>query len=97
YKSISPHVMIAKKMQEQELPINIGMLIEYYIAESKDKNKKRALVRERAKMPSEPGKYDIEYYLKNQILPAVENIFEVFNINIRELVEGKKQMKLGDF
>ena len=97
YKSIPPHVTIAKRMHEQDIPISIGMLIEYYIAEPKDKNKKRALVREKAKMPDEPGKYDIDYYLNNQILPAVENIFEVFDINIRELAEGKQQKKLFEF
>ena len=94
YKSINPHVTIAKKMKEKNIPVNIGMLIEYYIAET---NEKKALVRDRAKMPDEKGKYDIEYYLKNQILPAVENIFEVFNVNTNELLDGKKQMKLGEF
>jgi len=97
YKSISPHVTIAKKMKQQELPVNIGMLIEYYIAESEKSGKSKALVRERAKLPNEKGKYDINYYLQNQILPAVENIFEVFNINLKEILEGKKQMSLGDF
>jgi len=81
-------------MKEKNIPVNIGMLIEYYIAET---NEKKALVRDRAKMPDEKGKYDIEYYLKNQILPAVENIFEVFNVNTNELLDGKKQMKLGEF
>tara|TARA_Y100000034_G_scaffold112312_1_gene146182 strand:- start:220 stop:639 length:420 start_codon:yes stop_codon:yes gene_type:complete len=95
YKSITPHVLIAKKMKQKNLPVNIGMLIEYYIAELKDK--KRALVRERAKMLDEPGKYDIDYYLNNQILPAVENIFEVFNVNTKELVEGKQQKNLFEF
>jgi len=94
YKAISPHVTIAKKMKEQGLPVDIGMLIEYYIAEA---DNKKALVRERAKLPSEKGKYDINYYLKNQILPAVENILEVFNININEVIDGKRQKKLGDF
>ncbi len=94
YKTISPHVTIAKKMKEKNLPVNIGMLIEYYIAED---NKKKALVRERAKLPDEPGNYDIEYYLKNQILPAVENILEVFYVDINSLLDGKKQMNLGDF
>ncbi len=94
YKTINPHVTIAKKMKQLGLPINIGMLIEYYIAESKEK---KALVRERAKLPDEKEKYDIEYYLKNQILPAVENIFEVFKVNTKELLDGKKQMCLADF
>ena len=34
YKSISPHVAIAKKMREMGLLVNIGMVIPYYIAES---------------------------------------------------------------
>jgi DNA polymerase, archaea type len=94
YKSISPHVTAAKKMREKNLPVNIGKLIEYYIAESKDK---KALVRERTKLPDEPGNYDIEYYLNNQILPAVENIFEVFKIDLKQVLDGKKQTCLGDF
>ena len=96
YKSEGPHVTIAKRMQKNNLPVNIGMLIQYYISES-ETGKKNSLVRERAKLIDEKGKYDISYYLNNQIIPAIENIFEVFNINIKELTEGKKQMKLGDF
>jgi len=97
YKSISPHVAIAKKMKEEGMLVNIGMLIKYYIAEPKDG--KRALVRERARMPEEMSgyNYDLEYYLNNQILPAVENIFEVFKIDVKELLDGKKQTSLGDF
>jgi len=102
YKSVSPHVTIAKRMKELELPVDIGMLIEYYISEPETHQKTKtgktkALVRERAKLPSEKGEYDIEYYLNHQILPAVENIFEVFNVNINEIIEGKKQTKLGEF
>jgi len=94
YKSINPHVKIAKEMKEKDIPVNIGMLIKYYIAETESK---RALVRDRAKLPDSPGKYDIDYYLKNQILPAVENIFEVFNIDVNTLIDGKNQKSLMDF
>ncbi len=94
YKAITPHVIAAKKLKESGIPIDAGMLIEYYIGETKNK---KALVRERVKLPDEKGNYDINYYLKNQILPAIENIFEVFNINVNELIEGKKQMKLDVF
>ena len=94
YKAISPHVIAAKKMKEQEIPVNQGNLIEYYIAETKDKKK---LVRDKVKLPDEKGEYNIEYYLERQILPAVENIFQVFNLNIKEIIEGKKQMTLEDF
>jgi len=94
YRAISPHVIAAKKMQEQEIPISQGNLVSYYIAETKGKKK---LVREKVKLPEEKGEYDIQYYLNNQILPAVENIFQVFEVNINEIIEGKKQMTLGDF
>jgi DNA polymerase Pol2 len=95
YKSESPHVTIAKRMQEKNMPVNIGMLIQYYIAETDQK--KKTLIRDRAKLIEEKGEYDIEYYLNNQIIPAVENIFEVFGVNAKELVEKKKQTSLGDF
>jgi len=94
YKAISPHVIAAKKMIEQETPVTQGNLIEYYIAETKDKKK---LVRDKVKLPTEKGEYDIQYYLERQILPAVENIFQVFNLDIKEIIEGKKQMTLGEF
>jgi DNA polymerase elongation subunit (family B) len=94
YKAISPHVIAAKKMQEKEIPVGEGNLIEYFIAETKDKKK---LVREKVKLPIEKGEYNIKYYLERQILPAIENIFQVFNVNIKEVIEGKKQTTLGDF
>jgi len=94
YKSITPHVIAARKIKEKGMPIDIGMLIEYFIAETREK---KSLVREKVKLPDEKGEYNIKYYLEHQILPAVENILEVFGINIKEIIEGKKQMKLGEF
>ncbi len=94
YKAITPHVIAARKIKEKNLPVDIGMLIEYFIAETREK---KALVRDKVKLPNEKGEYNIKYYLERQILPAVENIFQVFDINLKEVIEGKKQKKLGDF
>jgi len=94
YLSISPHVVAAQKMQAQDIPVSQGMVIEYFIAETRQK---KSLVRDKVKLPDEKGEYNIKYYLNNQIIPAVENILEVFDVNIREVIEGKKQMKLGEF
>ncbi len=93
YKSEGPHVAVARKMLEQGIPIDAGMLISYYIAETK---KKRALVRERAKLPEEKEEYDINYYINNQIIPAVENILQVFNIKKQD-IEKKSQRKIFDY
>ena len=94
YKAISPHVIAARKMHEQKIPISQGNLISYYIAETQGKKK---LVRDKVKLPGEKGEYEIEYYLERQILPAVENIFHVFGIEIKEIIDGKKQTTLSDF
>lgn len=94
YKAISPHVIAAKKMEERHIPIDEGALIEYFISEIPGKKK---LVRERVKLANEEGNYDIEYYLKHQILPAVENIFQVFNLDINIILDEKKQMTLDSF
>jgi DNA polymerase I/DNA polymerase-2 len=91
YKAISPHVVAARRMKEKSIPISQGNLIEYYISETKGKSK---LVRDKVKLPNEPGEYDITYYLERQILPAVENIFHIFNIEIKNLLQNHKQMTL---
>ena len=94
YKSISPHVVAARKMIEKKIPVSQGNLIKYFIGEAPS-GAKTKLVRDRVKLPDEEGNYDIEYYLNNQILPAVENIFQVFNIDIEEVIETKKQNSLS--
>jgi len=99
YKAISPHVIAARKMKEKEIPISEGNLVEYYVAEP-DKNttkKSSKLVRDKVKLPEEEGEYNIEYYLERQILPAVENILQVFGIKVRELINKKNQTSLSDF
>jgi len=97
YKAITPHVIAAQKMKEQNIPIEHGDLIKFYISEPEAGKEKSKLVRDRVKLPEEPGKYDTQYYLEKQLLPAVENILQVFNIDAKTLTDGKKQMKLGDF
>ncbi|MBR9702086.1 hypothetical protein GOV13_04135 [Candidatus Pacearchaeota archaeon] len=94
YKANTPHVVAARKMKEQNIPITQGNVVEYFVAETREK---KTLVRDKVKLPHEKGKYNIKYYLERQILPAVENIFQVFDININEIIEGKKQMTLEGF
>ncbi len=89
YLSEGPHVIAAKKMEAKGIPVSAGMLIEYFIGESRGKR-----VSEGVYLAEEKSKYNINYYLNNQVLPAVENIFNVFEINIREIIEGESQKKL---
>jgi DNA polymerase, archaea type len=91
YKANTPHILAARRMVEHEIPLSVGTLIEYYIAETNTKSK---LVRDKVKLLTEKGEYEIQYYLEKQILPAVENIFQVFDVNVKEIVDGKKQDSL---
>ena len=89
YVAKGPHVIAAKRMEAAGLPVSVGMLIEYYVVEGSGKR-----IGDRVKLPSEKGGYDAEYYLKNQVGAAVENILEVFVISMTEIIEGCKQEKL---
>jgi len=89
YLAEGPHVVAAKKMEAREIPVSPGMLIEYYIGEGNGKR-----VGDRVYLPDEKAKYDLSYYIENQILPAVENIFDVFGVSVKEIADGESQKKL---
>ncbi|MEM1535014.1 MAG: DNA-directed DNA polymerase [Candidatus Pacearchaeota archaeon] len=93
YAAYTPHVEIARRMQQRGIPVRPGSLAEWIVCESKEK---KARIREKVKMPDEvkDKEYDSDYYINNQIIPAVESIFNVFNIKSEEIIEGKKQKKL---
>jgi DNA polymerase elongation subunit (family B) len=94
YIAQGPHVIAAKKMEAQGLPVSQGMLIEYFIGETRGKGGKKGRVRDRVFLPDEKVKYEIDYYLNNQLIPAVENILEVFGIDIKGIVDGESQKTL---
>lgn len=93
YDAIGPHVAAAKRLEKRGNEIYAGMKIEYVIVTGKEK------IRDRAKLPDEvkDGQYDVDYYLNNQVLPALEQILDVFDEDIHEIAEGKEQSKLGSF
>jgi len=91
YLTEGPHVIAAKKMEALGISVSQGMLISYFIGEVNGKSKR---IGDRVFLPNEKVKYDLDYYLNNQILPAVENIFEVFGVNVKEIVDGEKQERL---
>ena len=74
-------------------PVGVGSIIKYVVTEGK------GLIRDRAKSLEECNEddYDSEYYINNQILPAVEMIFSVLGYPKEELAEGKGQKKLEKF
>ena len=69
------------------------MIIKYVVTEGSD------IIRNRSKLPEDVrgNEYDPDYYIDNQVVPAVERIFNVLGYRREELVERKEQTKLGGF
>ncbi len=93
YNQIGPHVMVAKKLREKGIHMGVGSVINFVIAEGE------GMIRDRAKSieECEEGDYDTDYYINNQIIPAVKMIFEAVKFNTDELGTESEQRSLGSF
>ncbi len=93
YKSIGPHVAVAKRLISKGWDITAGTMISYIITQGK------GLMREKARTPDEVIKEnltpDADYYIHHQIIPAVERVLDALNVNENDL--EKKQRGLRDF
>lgn len=93
YKAMAPHVFIAKKMRERGEDVGVGSTIAYIVTEGK------GLIRDRAVLYDEFVKkglpYDADYYIENQVLPAVMRIMTAFGYSKDGLTYQKtEQMSL---
>ena len=93
YVSIGPHVAIAKKMKAKGIEVEAGTIVEYVITRG------GKLIRDKAKLPSEikNNEYDPNYYINNQVLPAVETIFQVIGFKKQDIISHKSQSGLNQF
>ena len=90
YKNIEPHVEAAKKLQRMGRKVTPGMIIGYVITKGKEKISYRAVPVEMVSIED----YDPNYYIDNQILPAVLRIIESIGYSKDYLKEGIKQESL---
>ncbi|MBN2067768.1 MAG: DNA polymerase [Candidatus Diapherotrites archaeon] len=93
YESIGPHVAAAKKAAAKGREIGIGSIIGYVITRSGKSISDKAQLAEYVN----EGNYDPNYYIQNQVLPAVMKIIREFNVSREDLLQGGKQSKLGAF
>ncbi|MBU0457043.1 MAG: DNA-directed DNA polymerase [Nanoarchaeota archaeon] len=93
YTSIGPHVKVARELVAKGEEVLPGTIIEYVIV------KGSGLVRERARIPTDvsEGNYDPEYYINNQLIPAVSSIFAVLGYSEEEIFHKSSQIGLGKF
>jgi len=93
YDNKGPHVAVAQRLKNQGVSVGPGTTIRYVVMQGSD------IIRNRSKMPEEVkgNDYDADYYINNQVIPAVERIFNVLGYTKEELLEKKDQTKLGGF
>lgn len=72
YKNIEPHVIAAQKLEKAGKKVSPGMIIGYIIVKGSKKISFRAEPVELVSLQD----YDPEYYIENQIMPAVQRIME---------------------
>ncbi len=89
YKQVGPHVQVAKQMRERGEDVGVGSTIAYIVREGK------GLVRDRAVLYDEFVRrglnYDADYYIENQVLPAVMRIMAAFSYSEDGLVYQKTE------
>ncbi len=94
YESIGPHVAAAKKALVNGIKFEPGQTIQYIISKNEGSISDRAYTIDEFKKKG--LQYDDDYYINNQVIPAVQKIFEVLGYSKEELI-GKIQMTLEGF
>ncbi len=91
YNNIGPHVAVAKLLEKKGMKIQAGMYISYIVDEGK------GMISERARPVDEAHSYDAEYYINNQILPAVLPLLEVLGYDKENLTKQHEQKGVMDY
>ncbi|WP_456453484.1 DNA polymerase domain-containing protein, partial [Thermococcus sp.] len=92
YKATGPHIAIAKRLQARGVKVRPGMIISYIVLRGDKKISDRVILLTEYN-PSK-HKYDPDYYINNQVLPAVLRILEAFGYRAEDL-RYQKTKQLG--
>lgn len=96
YKQVGPHVVAARKIEEHGIKVTRGTIIQYIIVKGKGSISQRAVPYEY----SEGYEYDKDYYINNQLIPAIERIMYSFGYtkkNLEDMARGEVQQSLDAF
>ena len=96
YKQVGPHVVAAKKIEEHGIRVTRGTIIQYIIVKGKGSISQRAVPYEYIGNME----YDKDYYINNQMIPAIERIMESFGYSrkdLEDMARGEVQQSLDAF
>lgn len=105
YESVQAHVRAAKRAKEYGLAADVGAKIAFLVTKGKGSIGDRSypaeiFTQQNGKVVDKDGQereIDVEYYIKNQILPAVGRILNYFDFDDSELEGQPFQSTLGHF
>lgn len=93
YSQMAPHVLAAKKSIAKGRDVKRGSIIRYVVVKGREPISKRAEPIEDAKISN----YDPNYYIENQVLPAVGRIIEAIGYSEQDILHKEKQSSLDAF
>ncbi len=93
YVQAGPHILAAKKAIKKGYEFKQGDIITYIVTKNGGSISDKSVIMDFVK----EGDYDADYYINNQVLPAVMRILEAVGYSEDELKGFGKQMKLGGF
>ncbi|MBN2477858.1 DNA polymerase, partial [Candidatus Micrarchaeota archaeon] len=91
YEIISPEISAARKAIKKGVPVEKGSIISYVVS------KKGKSISEKAEPLDFAKDYDPDYYINNQVLPAVLKILKELGYSKDDLKHGGKQKGINDF
>lgn len=96
YKQVGPHVVAARRIEERGIKVTRGTIIQYIIVKGKGSISQRAIPYDY----SEGYTYDKDYYINNQLIPAIERIMYSFGYtkkDLEDMARGEVQQSLDAF
>jgi len=93
YQQMAPHVLAAKKAIERGRKVGRGSIIRYIVVKGKGPISQRAEPLEDVDIAN----YDPNYYIDNQVLPAISRIIDSLGYSHDEIVHKEKQSSLDAF
>ena len=91
YKAVAPHVQLAREMRDRGEDVSVGSTIAYIVAEGKGLIRDRAVLYDEFIKRNQP--YDADYYIENQVLPAVMRIMVAFGHSKDGLIYQKTEQQ----
>jgi len=95
YTAIGPHVAAAEKAIARGKELDVGSMLSFIITKGNEK----ASISDKSELEEfvEEGDYDANYYIENQVLPAVIKILQELGYSRDDLLHGGKQSGLGSW